>query len=130
MAIKGMAQVRRNLNRELKNVIPNKAVKAMHIATSIVGGYATLMTPVETGLLRNSQYRTVTQSGRKVVAAIGYTAKYAAAVHAMPGTLKGKPRPGNKGNYWAPDGEPLFLTKAGDQNIDEIDAAVLREMQV
>lgn len=130
MAIKGMAQVRRNINRTLKNVIPENATKAMHITTSIIGGYATLMTPVEYGVLRNSQYRTVRTINGKVVAAIGYTAKYAAAVHEKSGKLKGRPRPSGKGNYWSPAAEPEFLTKAGDRHVDEIDAAVLREMKV
>lgn len=130
MAIKGMAQVRRNLNKQLVNVIPEKAVTAMHVATAIIGGYATLMTPVDAGILRDSQYRTVTQRGKKVVAAIGYTARYAAFVHNAKGKLKGLPRASGRGNYWDPDATPQFLSKAGDENIAEIDAAVLEAMRV
>lgn len=129
MAIKGMAQVRRNLNKQLVNVIPEKAVTAMHVSTVIVGGYATLMTPADSGILRNSQYRTVTQRGKKVVAAIGYTARYAAWVHSAKGKLKGQPRASGRGNYWDPDATPQFLSKAGDENVAEIDAAVLKAMR-
>ena len=132
MAIKGMAQVRKNLRQQLTLAIPADAERAMHIATSIIGGYATLMTPVDTSNLINSQYRIVKNTGTKVVAAIGYTAKYAAAVHAKPGTLRGAGvmRPSGRGNYWDPDAEPQFLSKAGDDNLSEIDQAVERAMKL
>lgn len=132
MAIKGMVQVRKNLRQQLTLAIPSDAERAMHIATSIIGGYATLMTPVDTSNLINSQYRIVKNTGTKVVAAIGYTAKYAAAVHAKPGTLRGKGivRPSGRGNYWGPDAEPKFLSKAGDENLAEIDQAVERAMKL
>ena len=132
MAIKGMAQVRSNVRKQLTLAIPSDAERAMHIATSIIGGYATLMTPVDTSNLINSQYRIVKNTGTKVVAAIGYTAKYAAAVHEKPGTLRGAGvmRPSGRGNYWAPSGEPQFLSKAGDENLSEIDQAVERAMKL
>lgn len=144
MAIKGMAQVRTNLRKQLTLAIPSDAEKAMHVATSIIGGYATLMTPVDTSNLINSQYRIVKNTGTKVVAAIGYTAKYAAAVHGMSGKLKGQPRANfgvtragvafgggtGRGNYWDPSGEPQFLSKAGDENMDEIDAAITKAMKL
>ena len=130
MAIKGMAQVRKNIRQQLTLAIPSDAERAMHIATSIIGGYATLMTPVDTSNLINSQYRIVKNTGTKVVAAIGYTAKYAAAVHEKPGTLRGAgvPRASGRGNYWDPSGEPRFLSKAGDENLAEIDNAIRRAM--
>lgn len=132
MAIKGMAQVRTNLRKQLTLAIPSDAEKAMHVATSIIGGYATLMTPVDTSNLINSQYRIVKNTGTKIIAAIGYTAKYAAAVHAKPGTLRGAgvPRASGRGNYWDPSGEPKFLSKAGDENLAEIDQAVERAMKI
>lgn len=132
MAIKGMAQVRSNVRKQLTLAIPSDAEKAMHIATSIIGGYATLMTPVDTSNLINSQYRIVKNTGTKVIAAIGYTARYAAAVHEKPGTLRGAGvmRPSGRGNYWDPDAEPQFLSKAGDDNLSEIDQAVERAMKI
>lgn len=132
MAIKGMAQVRKNLRQQLTLAIPSDAERAMHIATSIIGGYATLMTPVDTSNLINSQYRIVKNEGRRVVAAIGYTARYAAAVHEKPGTLRGAgvPRASGRGNYWDPDAEPKFLSKAGNENLNEIDQAVERAMKL
>lgn len=132
MAIKGMAQLRRNMRQQLTLAIPSHAERAMHIATSIIGGYATLMTPVDTSNLINSQYRIVKNEGRRVVAAIGYTARYAAAVHEKPGTLRGAGvmRPSGRGAFWSPDAEPQFLSKAGDDNLSEIDQAVERAMKL
>lgn len=132
MAIKGMAQLRRNVRKQLTLAIPSHAERAMHIATSIIGGYATLMTPVDTSNLINSQYRIVKNEGRRVVAAIGYTARYAAAVHEKPGTLRGAgvPRASGRGNYWDPDAEPQFLSKAGDKNLNEVDAAITKAMTI
>ena len=132
MAIKGMAQLRRNVRQQLTLAIPSHAERAMHIATSIIGGHATLMTPVDTSNLINSQYRIVKNEGRRVVAAIGYTARYAAAVHERPGALRGADvvRPSGRGNYWDPDAEPQFLSKAGDENLSEIDAAITKAMTI
>lgn len=144
MAIKGMAKVKSNVGRILLKGIPNKAEAAMHVATSIIGGYANMLTPVDTGTLAASQYRRVFTERGKVVGAIGYTTRYAAWVHEMSGKLKGQPRAhfgktragvefggGTKrGNYWDPDAEPEFLTKAGDDNASEIDNAVQRAMKL
>lgn len=129
--IKGYKKVRVGLENALKKKIPQNAERAAHVAGSIIGGYASLMTPVDTtSKLINSHYRTVNKEGKRVVAAIGYTAKYAAAVHNAPGTLKGKPRRTGKGNYWDPDAEPKFLAKAATENMDEINAAVMKAMKL
>lgn len=130
MAIKGMVNVRRNINRTLTGVIPNKAEKAVHVATAIIAGYATLLTPIDTSVLANSQYRVVQTERGRVLGAIGYTARYAGYVHGASGKLKGKQRSNGNGTYWSPDAEPEFLTKAGDDNVAEIDAAVARVMKI
>ena len=144
MAIKGLRGVRANIKRELGRNVNEKAARAMNVAGSIIGGYATLMTPVDTSTLVNSQYRRVIVEGSTVIAAIGYTAKYAKWVHNSPGTLKGQPRAhfgktragqefgggSGKGNYWSPNAEPQFLTKAGDDNKAEIDTAVFEVMKI
>ena len=128
--IKGYKKVRIGLENALKKKIPQNAERAAHVAGSIIGGYASLMTPVDTSNLINSQYRTVTKDGKRVVAAIGYTAKYAAAVHNTTGKLKGKPRRTGRGNYWDPDAEPKFLEKAATENMDEINEAVMKAMKL
>ena len=128
--IKDYKKVRIGLENTLKKKIPQNAERAAHVAGSIIGGYASLMTPVDTSNLINSQYRTVTKEGKRVVAAIGYTAKYAAAAHNATGKLKGKPRRTGRGNYWDPDAEPKFLEKAATENMDEINSAVMKAMKL
>lgn len=130
MAIKGYKQLRANLNKTLRKDIPKLAENAAHVAGSIIGGYATLMTPIDTSNLVNSQYRTVSKDGTKVIAAIGYTAKYAAAVHEAPGSLKGRPRMNGRGNYWDPDANPKFLEQAATENMQEIDSAIKKAMKL
>lgn len=130
MAIKGMANVRRNINRTLTGVIPNKAEKAVHVATAIIAGYATLLTPIDTSVLANSQYRVVQTERGRVVGAIGYTARYAYFTHQASGKLKGQQRSNGNGTYWSPDAEPEFLTKAGEDNIIEVNNAVYSTMKI
>lgn len=130
MAIKGMKQVQQRMQRQLTGVIPQKAERAVTVAASIIGGHATLMTPIDTSVLVNSQYRTITTKKGRVHAAIGYTARYAAAVHEASGRGKGKPRENGNGLYWSPDGEPKFLEKAGDNHKAEIDHAVYEAMKI
>lgn len=134
MAIKGMAEVRRKLTRTLEQVIPERAAAAMHVAGSIIANHATLLTPVDiTGNLIGSQYQTVETSEGRATARVGYTAEYAKHVHDAKGTLKGKARSKSdpsRGEFWSPDAEPKFLQKAGDDNLDEIDAAIKKVMKL
>lgn len=133
MAIKGMAEVRRKLTRTLEQVIPERAAAAMHVAGSIIANHATLLTPMDSGNLARSQYQTVETSEGRATARVGYTAEYAKRVHDAKGTLKGKPRSKtdpSRGEFWSPDAEPKFLQKAGDDHLDEIDAAIRKVMKL
>lgn len=133
MAIKGMAEVRRNLTRTLEQVIPERAAAAMHVAGSIIANHATLLTPIDSGNLARSQYQTVETSEERATARVGYTAEYAKHVHDAKGTLKGKARSKSdpsRGEFWSPDAEPNFLQKAGDDHLDEIDAAIKKVMKL
>lgn len=110
----------------------------------IIGaGYASLLTPVDTSLLINSQYRQVTHIFGATFGRVGYTAAYAAAVSEMSGKLKGQPRADfgttregvsfgggtGVGNYWDPGGEPDFLRKGFERDgKDDIKAAIKRGM--
>lgn len=78
---------------------------------------ADTMVPVDTGNLLKSHHAPIIQNGTGTV---GYTAAYAAAVHAKSGKLKGQDRPphrngSSRGKYWDPDGEPQFLEKGFDE---------------
>lgn len=122
--------MRSNLQRQVQRRIPEQAERAVYVATSIIAGHAALTTPVDTSNLINSQYTRVFKAGTEVVGLVGYTARYAYFVHQAPGTLKGQARPDGRGNYWAPNGEPKFLERAGDDNRNEIDRAVFKAMRI
>lgn len=89
------------------------------------------MTPVAaTSNLINSQFQEMMVNGTRITGRVGYSANYAVYVHEAKGTLKGKPRPASQGggNYWDPSGEPQFLTKGANDERDNVDAAILREL--
>ena len=83
---------------------------------------------------------------------VGYSANYAAYVHKASGKLKGQPRAhfgvtSNRsefgpqkpkefgggtgtGNYWDPHGEPQFLTKGANDERDNVDAVMRKELSL
>ena len=116
----GMATNRpRVVNRMPQFLTATQARAQRTVLTMLIpiGSEAAGMTPRETSVLINSQYRDVQQSGTRTTGRIGYTAEYAEAVHEAPGTLLGTntPRPSGKGVVWGPTGEPEFLRKGAEQ---------------
>lgn len=133
MAIKGLAQVRRNLLKELTTETNKRAAAAVKVGTSIIAGYAGLMTPIgKTSVLINSQFQAIIPHDGGVIGRVGYSneAPYALFVHEAEGKLKGEMRPDGSGEFWSPSGEPQFLRKAGDDNVDEIRKAIEEAMSV
>lgn len=129
--LKGVPQLKRRMHMTLTRVIPQKAEKAAMAAAVTGAAIASTYAPVERGFLSGSQYRKPIQiSGTAYVGAVGYTAEYAAAVHDAKGTLRGQPRPSGRGNYWDPDAQPGFLTKAFDDHRDDIDQVVYKAMKI
>lgn len=120
--------------------------KALTEALIIAGGYADSLTPIDLGTLINSRYRIVRkEAGDHWVGRYGYTAAYAAAVHAREGKLKTTPPTprsthgfisgSGKGNFW--DGalgpgqaEPQWLEKGFEESIPDIYAAMKRNLKV
>lgn len=115
-----------------------RAMRGMTQALVLGGSEAAALTPIDTSVLINSQFKRVEEDGGKIVGTVGYTAEYALAVHEMSGKLKGLPRAdfgrtaGGKsfgggtgqGVYWGPSGEPQFLRK-GFENAEPNITAVL-----
>lgn len=140
----GINRVRVKIKGIVDDIRGAKAQKAITAALIVGGGHAATMAPVDSGTLVNSQFRSVQQSAKGWRGRMGYTANYAAAVHAMSGKLKGQPRAdfgttsagrafgggSGQGNYWDPQGEPQFLTKGFEDNRAEIDTVVKRVMQI
>jgi len=130
MAIRGIDEVRKNLQRTFDDITGPITEKAITAALSVGAKYADIMTPIDTSFLVNSRYRVVTKDADGWTGRYGYMANYAAAVHNADGILKGQPRPGNRGAYWDPDGEPRFLQKGFEENANEVAEAFKREMQL
>ncbi|HED1552461.1 TPA: HK97 gp10 family phage protein [Enterobacter hormaechei subsp. steigerwaltii] len=129
--IRGIEQAKRNLDRIIGDIQGRKVVRAIKSALLIVAPEAARMTPVAaTSNLINSQFQEMMVNGTRITGRVGYSANYAVYVHEAKGTLKGKPRPASQGggNYWDPSGEPQFLTKGANDERDNVDAAILREL--
>lgn len=78
-----MATSKRLTNRlpQFITAVEQKAARAMTQALILGASEASVMTPVDTSTLLNSQYRKVDKDGTKIVGTVGYTAEYAAYVH-------------------------------------------------
>ena len=57
------------------------AARAMNQALVLGAAEASVLTPVDTSTLLNSQFRAVEKQDEKIVGTVGYTAAYALAVH-------------------------------------------------
>ncbi|MNZ12932.1 hypothetical protein D3C78_298150 [compost metagenome] len=128
MPAKGIKGTKTQLRKIVRGITGPRATATLTEVLIVAQGYATLWTPADTGNLRNSQYRIVQPYNGGVRGRIGYTARYAAAVHEASGKLRGQPRGKNRGNYWDPDGRPGFLREAFE--VPDIDAIVKRGMSL
>ena len=61
--------------------VEQKAARGVTQALILGASEASVMTPVDTSTLLNSQFRNVTKEGSKIVGTVGYTAEYASYVH-------------------------------------------------
>lgn len=87
-----------------------KGERGMTQALILGASEASVMTPIDTSTLINSQYRRVEVEDSKVVGTVGYTAAYAVPVH----------DPENKQRFRRPSAEKEFLSKgfeAAEPNI-------------
>jgi len=74
---------RRMTNRlpQFLSAVKQKAARGVTQALILGASEASVMTPVDTNTLLNSQFRKVDKDGSKIVGTVGYTAEYAADVH-------------------------------------------------
>ena len=74
---------RRTSNRlpQFLAAIEQKAARGVTQALILGASEASVMTPVDTSTLLNSQFRNVAKEGSKIVGTVGYTAEYAKYVH-------------------------------------------------
>ena len=74
---------RRMTNRlpQFLSAVEQKAARGVTQALILGASEASVMTPVDTSTLLNSQFRSVAKDGSKIVGTVGYTAEYAKYVH-------------------------------------------------
>lgn len=74
---------RRTSNRlpQFLAAVEQKAARGVTQAMILGASEASVMTPVDTSTLLNSQFRNVAKDGSKIVGTVGYTAEYAKYVH-------------------------------------------------
>jgi len=150
--IKGVRQTQQNLDALIEDIKGRKAVRAIKSALIIIGSESAILTPRDTSTLVNSQFNELEIKGSKLIGKIGYSARYAAAVHNASGKLKGKPRAHfgrtanhsefgpkksvefgggtGQGNYWDPNAEPQFLTKGATKTKPTVDAIMKKELEL
>lgn len=144
MPVRGLDSALKKTDTLTRDISEVKAERAVTAALITGQAFASMLTPVDTSFLINSQYRDIKKQGSKFIGAVGYTALYAAAVHAASGKLKGQPRAhfgttkdGKEfgggtgvGRYWDPSAEPGFLTKGFNDNRELVDQAFYGAMKI
>lgn len=150
--VKGISQAKKHLNDVINDVKGRKVIRALQSAMMLIGTRAAYYTPIDTSTLINSQFREIDAGGVLITGRIGYSANYAAYVHEASGKLKGQPRAHfgvtsnrsefgpqkpkkfgggtGKGNCWDPHGEPQFLTKGANDERDNVDAVMRKELSL
>lgn len=111
-----MATSKRLTNRlpQFITAVEQKAARAMTQALILGASEASVMTPVDTSTLLNSQYRKVDKDGAKIVGTVGYTAEYAKYVH----------DPNVKQRFRRSTAEKLFLKKGFEEAEPNIRAVI------
>lgn len=124
--LSGLSEVINNLNTQVQN-IEGRTMTGLYSAGLLIQKESNKRAPKDTGNLRESSFVRNVFNG----VVIGYTAKYAAAVHEMPGKLKGEPRRSGswKGTYWEV-GEPKYLENAVRENTQAIIDRIVRRAKV
>nr|WP_216819617.1 hypothetical protein [Paenalcaligenes hominis] len=93
MAIRGVEQTKRNYHHLVQSIDQKRTETAVYAVLSQGSALAQTMTPMDTGNLAQSQYAPqINQRLGVTTGKVGYTARYAHAVHEAPGVLKGLPR--------------------------------------
>lgn len=107
---------RRTSNRlpQFLAAVEQKAARGVTQALILGASEASVMTPVDTSTLLNSQFRSVTKEGSKIVGTVGYTAEYAKYVH----------DPNVKQRFRRSTAEKLFLRKGFEEAEPNIRAVI------
>lgn len=111
-----MASKPRATNRmpQFIDATQRKAAAGVTKALILGASEASVLTPIDTSTLLNSQYRKVDAEGSRIVGTVGYTAQYALAVH----------DPDNHQVFRRSSAEKEFLAKGFDRAEPNIRAVI------
>lgn len=111
MALKGLANVLKNLNGQIKG-IRGRTQAGLRAGGLIVERESKKRVPIEYGNLRSSGYSRNHMS-KPLAVEVGFAAVYALWVHEnYEMKWAGKPRKSGIGEYWGPHGEAGFLVNS------------------
>lgn len=96
------------------SAVEQKAARGVTQALILGASEASVMTPVDTSTLLNSQFRSVEKDGSKIVGTVGYTAEYAKYVH----------DPNVKQRFRRSTAEKEFLRKGFEESEPNIRAVI------
>jgi hypothetical protein len=96
------------------SAVEQKAARGVTQALILGASEASVMTPVDTSTLLNSQFRSVAKEGSKIVGTVGYTAEYATYVH----------DPNVKQRFRRSTAEKEFLRKGFEESEPNIRAVI------
>ena len=124
-----VAQIQRNAKEILTRRIPMQVERALTTVGTIVANKAQEYTPVEYGILQNSQYRVVEATANGYQVAVGYIADYAAPLH---NRTNWQPRPPDQkaGPAWNPNATPKFLERAGLEEQTTVTRIMLGDLEL
>lgn len=126
MPARGIERTKRALKIKIDKISGPITKRGVYDILEQGAALADTMTPIDTSNLINSRYKPqLAETDGKVSGTVGYTAEYAAAVHSMPGKLKGQERANGNGQYWDPNAEPQFLEK-GFEEVKPMIPAILK----
>jgi hypothetical protein len=99
--------------------VERKATVAVTKMVVTGAAHASLFTPIDTSNLLNSQFKRIFQRGTKVIGIVGYTANYAAPVHA----------PSVKQTFRRATAKKEFLRLGFEESQDQLRSIVQQEMK-
>ena len=107
---------RRMTNRlpQFLSAVEQEAARGVTQALILGASEASVMTPVDTSTLLNSQFRSVAKEGSKIIGTVGYTAEYATYVH----------DPNVKQRFRRSTAEKEFLRKGFEESEPNIRAVI------
>lgn len=120
VSVNGIPRALRHLSAVTEAIHAAKCVRAVTVAVSIAAQKAADYTPINTGMLLNSQYREIYANGTKIYGRIGYAANYAVYVH--------DPKIPQK--FRRPSARKEFLRYGFEDTLPEIRRAILAELKL